>query len=52
MREKRREPEVAEEGVPVVECLDCHAIITSKELAPIHSVKSDQWWLQICGKVL
>ena len=31
----RREPEV-----PVVECLDGHARITSKELAPIHSVKS------------
>ena len=40
MKEKRREPEVAEEGVPVVECLDGHARITSKELAPIHSVKS------------
>ena len=26
--------------VPVVECLDGHARITSKELAPIHSVKS------------
>ena len=25
----------------VVECLDGHARITSKELAPIHSVKSD-----------
>ena len=40
MKEKRREPEVPEEGVPVVECLDGHARITSKELAPIHSVKS------------
>ena len=35
----RREPEVPEERVPVVECLDGHARITSKELAPIHSVK-------------
>ena len=35
MREMRREPEV-----PVVECLDGPARITSKELAPIHSVKS------------
>ena len=26
--------------VPVEECLDCPARITSKELAPIHSVKS------------
>ena len=40
MREKRREPEVPEERVPVVECLDGPARITSKELAPIHSVKS------------
>ena len=36
----RREPEVPEEKVPLVECLDGHARITSKELAPIHSVKS------------
>ena len=36
----RREPEVPEEGVPVVDCLDGPARITSKELAPIHSVKS------------
>ena len=34
----RREPEVAEEKVPVGECLDGPARI--KELAPIHSVKS------------
>ena len=56
MREMRREPEVPEERVPVVECLDVPARITSKELAPIHSVKSgtlqnaflqDQEWLQI-----
>ena len=37
MKEKRREPEVPEERVPVVECLDGPARITSKELAPIHS---------------
>ena len=35
-----REPEVPEERVPVVECLDGPARITSKELAPIHFVKS------------
>ena len=40
MREMHREPEVLEERVPVVECLDGHARITSKELAAIHSVKS------------
>ena len=40
MREMRREPEVPEEKVPVVECLDGRARITSKELAPIHPVKS------------
>ena len=40
MKEKHREPEVPEERVPVVECLDGHARITSKELAPKHSVKS------------
>ena len=40
MRKMRREPEVPEARVPVVECLDCRARITSKELAPIHSVKS------------
>ena len=39
-REMHREPEVPEEKVPVVECLDGHARITSNELAPIHSVKS------------
>ena len=37
MKEKRREPEVPEERVPVV---DGHARLTSKELASIHSVKS------------
>ena len=35
-----REPEVPEVRVPVVECLDRHARIYWKELAPIHSVKS------------
>ena len=60
-REMRREPEVLEARVPVEECLDCPATITSKELAPIHSVKmassrmlvlQDREWLQIWGKVL
>ena len=36
----RREPDVPEEKVPVVECLDGPARITSKELAPIQSVKN------------
>ena len=40
MKENRREPEVPEEGVPVVACPDNPAKITSKEVAPIHSVKS------------
>ena len=40
MREMHREPEVLEAEVPVEECFDCPARITSKELAPIHSVKS------------
>ena len=40
MREKHREPEVPESKVPVVERLDGLARITSKELAPIHSVKN------------
>ena len=35
-----REPEVPEEKVPVVECLDGLARITSKELAVTHFVKS------------
>ena len=39
MSEKHREPEVAEEEVPVVECLDGPARITSKELAITHFVK-------------
>ena len=38
-REKHREPEVPEEKVPMVECIDGLARITSKELAPIHFVK-------------
>ena len=36
-----REPEVPEARVPVEECFDCLARVTSKELAPIHSVKND-----------
>ena len=40
MSENHREPEVPEAEVPAVECLDGLARITSKELAPIHSVKS------------
>ena len=36
----RREPEVPEEEVPVVECFDCLARITLKELAPSQSVKN------------
>ena len=40
MRKKHREPEVPEEKVPVVECLDGRARITSKELALTHFVKS------------
>ena len=40
MSEKHREPEVPGEKVPVVECPDGPARITSKELAPIHSVKN------------
>ena len=35
----RREPEVPGEGVPVVDCLDGPARITSKELAITHFVK-------------
>ena len=40
MKEMRRKPEVPEEEVPAVECFDGPARITSKDLAPIHSVKS------------
>ena len=35
-----REPEVLEARVPVEECFDCPARITSKEIAPLHSVKN------------
>ena len=61
MREMRREPKVREAKKRVVECFDGFARTTSKELAPIHSVKSgtlqnvvlqDQEWLQIWRKVL
>ena len=40
MKRNRRKPEVPEEEVPVEECFDGHARITSKELAPIHFLKS------------
>ena len=59
MREKRREPEVPEARVPVVECFDCLARISSKELASTHSVKSGASrmlvlqvgeWMQIWGE--
>ena len=40
MSENHREPEVPEEKVPVVECIDGLARITSKELAITHFVKS------------
>ena len=40
MSENHREPEVPEEKVPVVECFDGLARITSKELAITHFVKS------------
>ena len=40
MREMHREPEVPEAEALVEECLDCRARTTSKELAPLHSVKS------------
>ena len=40
MSENHRGPEVPEARVPVVEYLDGHARITSKDFAPIHSVKS------------
>ena len=39
MREMHREPEVPEEEVPVVECLDGLVRITLKELAITHFVK-------------
>ena len=40
MSENHRGPEVPEAGVPVVECLDGLARITSEELAITHFVKS------------
>ena len=40
MSENHREPEVPEEEVPVVECLDGLARITSGELARTHFVKN------------
>ena len=40
VREIHREPEVLEAEAQVEECLDCRARSTSKELAPLHSVKS------------
>ena len=59
MKEKRREPEVPETNVPVVECLNGPAKITSKEFAPIHlwEVASSRMlvlqvrkWMQVCWK--
>ena len=58
MSENYREPEVPEEKVPVVECLDGLARITSKEFASTHSVKNgtlqnvlqDREWLSAGGK--
>ena len=61
MSENHREPEVAEEKVPAVECLDGLARITLEELAITHFVKmapsrmlvlQDQEWLSVWGKVL
>ena len=40
MSENHREPEVLEAEAQVGEWLDCRARITSKEHAPIHSVKN------------
>ena len=40
MREMCREPKVPKAGVPVEECFDCPARITSEELTPIHSAKN------------
>ena len=40
IREMRREPEVPNGRVPVEECVDDPARLISKELAPIHCVKS------------
>ena len=61
MSENHREFEVPEEKVPVVECLDGLARITSKELAITHFVEmapsrmlvlQDQEWLSVWGEVL
>ena len=41
MRKMHREPEVPEAEAQVGKWLDCRARITSKELAPLHSVKND-----------
>ena len=41
MSENHREPEVPEEKVPVVDCLDGLARITLEELAITHFVKND-----------
>ena len=41
MSENHREPEVPEEKVPVVECLDGLARITLEEFAITHFVKND-----------
>ena len=40
MSENHRGPEAPEEKVPVVECLDGHARITSRELAITHFSKN------------
>ena len=40
MREMHREPRVLEARVPVEECFDCRARITSKELAQLHSMEN------------
>ena len=39
-----REPGVLEAEAQVEECLDCRARITSKELAPLHSVENGILW--------
>ena len=61
MSENRREPEVTEARVAVVERLDGLARITLEELAITHFVKmapsrmlvlQDQQWLSVWGKVL
>ena len=46
MSENHREPEVPEEGLPMVECLDGLARITSEELAITHLVKKKNGTLQ------